>query len=211
MAARALVHNGCTTGVEAFVMRTPAFSYRPSICPAIDDSFYVLPHGLSHQCVTAEELLDRIRAVLDGRLGAADGEARSALVHRYLTGQDGALACERMVDVLEAIARERPGLPAPPLPTRVLGRLLADGRFLVKRLKAYFPRVPRAPRVPPAPLPGRHRGGDAAAHPALSGHPGRRHPDSRGADRPAHLPHRARRPAVNGGGVSLDSRRPVRV
>lgn len=139
MAARALVHNGCTTGVEAFVMRTPAFSYRPSICPAIDDSFYVLPHGLSHQCLTAEELLDRIRAVLDGRLGAADGDARSALVHRYLTGQDGALACERMVDVLETIVQERPELPSPPLPTRVLGRVLADGRFLVKRLKAYYP------------------------------------------------------------------------
>lgn len=139
MAARALVHNGCTTGVEAFVMRTPAFSYRPSICPAIDDTFYVLPHGLSHQCRTAEELCDRIGDVLDGRLGAADGDTRAALVRRYLTGQDGPLACERMVDVLEAIVREQPELPAPALPARALGRLFADGRFLVKRLKAFFP------------------------------------------------------------------------
>jgi surface carbohydrate biosynthesis protein len=139
MAARALVHNGCTTGVEAFVMRTPAFSYRPSICPAIDDTFYVLPHGLSHQCRSADELFDRIRDVLDGRLGAAEGDARSTLVRRYLTGQDGPLACERMVEVLEAIVREQPELPAPALPARALGRLFADGRFLVKRLKAFFP------------------------------------------------------------------------
>jgi hypothetical protein len=77
--------------------------------------------------------------VLDGRLGAADGDARSALVRRYLTGQDGPLACERMVEVLEAIVREQPELPAPALPARALGRLFADGRFLVKRLKAFFP------------------------------------------------------------------------
>jgi surface carbohydrate biosynthesis protein len=139
MAAKALIHNGCTTGVEAFVMRTPAFSYRPSVCPAIDDSFYLLPHGLSHQCFTAEELLGRIGEVVAGRLGAADGDARTALVRRYLTGQDGAFACERLLDVLESILRERDELPAPPVPTRALGRLLADGRFLLKRVKSYFP------------------------------------------------------------------------
>ena len=77
--------------------------------------------------------------------------------------------------------------------------------------ESLLPRVPRAPRVPPAPLPGRHRGGDAAAHPTLSGHPGGRYPDSRRADRPAHLPHFARQAARNRRGLSLDSRRPVRV
>jgi surface carbohydrate biosynthesis protein len=139
MAARALVHNGCTTGVEAFIMRTPAFSFRPSVCPAVDDSFYVLPHGVSHQCFALDELVARIRDVLDGRLGAADGTERSALVRRHLTGQDGPLACERMLDVLERVVQGRPALPSPPLPTRLLGRVLADGRFLVKRIKSHFP------------------------------------------------------------------------
>ena len=138
MAAKALVHNGCTTGVEAFVMRTPAFSYRPAVCAAIDDTFYRLPHGLSHQCFTLEELLARIREVLDGRLGAADGAERNALVRHYLTGQEGALACERMMDVLDGILQEQ--VPAaPPLMSRAVGRLFADGRFLLKRLKSHFP------------------------------------------------------------------------
>jgi surface carbohydrate biosynthesis protein len=139
MAAKALVHNGCTTGVEAFLMRTPAFSYRPSICAAVDDGFYVLPHGVSHQCFSSEELAGRLRDVLEGRLGAAGGADGTALIRRYLAGRDGALACERMVDVLERIAGQRPALPAPPLATRIMGRLMADGRFLLKRLKSRFP------------------------------------------------------------------------
>jgi hypothetical protein len=137
--ASALVHNGCTTGVEAFVVRTPAFSFRPSVCEAIDNTFYVLSHGLSHQCFTDAELIDAIRQVLDGRLGAAGGEARSALVQRYLTGQEGALACERMMDVVQAITEKQPVLPTPDFPGRLFGIVMAQSRFLIKRVKSYFP------------------------------------------------------------------------
>jgi surface carbohydrate biosynthesis protein len=139
LGARALVHNGCTTGVEAFVMRIPAFSFRPSVSEAIDTTFYVLPHGLSHQCFGTAELIDGLQQVLDGKLGAAGGEGRAALLKRYLTGQEGALACERMVDVLQAITGEGPALQTPPLPRRFSGFVMAQSRVLVKRIKSYFP------------------------------------------------------------------------
>jgi surface carbohydrate biosynthesis protein len=139
LGAKALVHNGCTTGVEAFVMRIPAFSFRPSVSEAIDDTFYVLPHGLSHQCFAAEELIDRIQQVLKGDIGAAAGAEREALVKRYLTGQVGALACERMMDVLEAVAEKSQIPPAPPWPKRISGILMAQGRVFAKRVKSYFP------------------------------------------------------------------------
>lgn len=137
--AKALVHNGCTTGVEAFVMGTPAFSFRPAVDETIDATFYVLSHGLSHQCFSVPELMDGIQQVLDGTLGAAGGEARSALVRRYLTGREGALACERMMDVVEAIAEQRPALPMPARSDRLFGAVLAHSRFLIKRVKSYFP------------------------------------------------------------------------
>jgi surface carbohydrate biosynthesis protein len=139
LAAKALIHNGCTTGVEAFVMRIPAFSFRPSVSDSIDNTFYVLPHGLSHQCFAPDELIDRIQQVLDGRLGAAGGQARTSLVNRYLAGQEGALACERMLDVLEEITEKHPVLPPPALPRRLSGILLARSRVMIKRLKSYFP------------------------------------------------------------------------
>ena len=139
LGAKALVHNGCTTGVEAFVMRTPAFSFRPSVSETIDNTFYVLPHGLSHQCFSAPDLIDRIQQVVDGTLGAAGGEDRAALVKRYLTGQEGALACERMLDVLQAIAEKRPAARAPSLPQRLSGIIMAQSRFWTKRLKSHLP------------------------------------------------------------------------
>ena len=137
--AKALIHNGCTTGVEAFVMRTPAFSFRPCVNATIDGSFYVLSHGLSHQCFSVPELVHGVQQVLDGTLGAAGGAERAALVKRYLTGQDGPLACERMVDVLQELTETQPVLPAPPLSERLFGSAMAQGRFLIKRLKAHFP------------------------------------------------------------------------
>jgi surface carbohydrate biosynthesis protein len=139
LSASVLVHNGCTTGVEAFVMRTPAISYRPVVTDMIDNGFYILPHGLSLQCFSPAELFDLIRRVLDGRQGPAEGEACTLLVKRYLAGQSGELACERMIAALEKIVDERRHLPPPAFPDRAIGSLLANGRFLVKQVKSFFP------------------------------------------------------------------------
>jgi surface carbohydrate biosynthesis protein len=139
MGAKALVHNGCTTGVEAFIMRIPAFSFRPSVSEMIDSTFYVLPHGLSHQCFTIPELIDQIQLVLDGKLAAASGAERLTLVERYLTGQTGELACERMADVLMAISEGSPSLPPPQWSQRIAGTIMAQGRYALKRVKSYFP------------------------------------------------------------------------
>jgi surface carbohydrate biosynthesis protein len=139
LGAKALIHNGCTTGVEAFVMRVPAFSFRPSVSETIDTTFYVLPHGVSHQCFTLNELVDSIQQVIDGKLGPAGGEERESLIKRYLAGQEGALACERMLDVLQAITEKSPTLPAPALHQRISGIITAQSRFLIKRMKSYFP------------------------------------------------------------------------
>ena len=139
LGAKALIHNGCTTGVEAFVMRIPAFSFRPSISEAIDSTFYVLPHGLSHQCFTTAELIEGVQQVLDGSLGAAGGEERTLLVKRYLTGQEGPLACERMLEVIRSISEAHPALPSPPLAQRLAGAVASRGRVLAKRVKSLFP------------------------------------------------------------------------
>jgi len=139
LAARALVHNGCTTGVEAFVMRIPAISFRPVVTAPIDDGFYVLPHGLSHQAFTEDELLSMLQMVADGRLGAADGPKCQDLVRSHLTGQDGPLACERMVAVLKMIAATSPHPAKPGVTARLLGTLMANGRFAIKKIKSLVP------------------------------------------------------------------------
>ena len=59
MATKAVIHNGCTTGVEAYVMDVPAISYRPSVNEDYDDGFYRLPNKISHQSFDFEQLKDR--------------------------------------------------------------------------------------------------------------------------------------------------------
>jgi surface carbohydrate biosynthesis protein len=139
MATRALIHNGCTTGVEAYVMGVPAISYRNTVNDYYDQGFYRLPNLLSHQCFNFEELSLTLGKILSGELGAARGAERKEIIEHYLAAEEGPLACERIVDVLEQITQGPSELPKPALFDRFGGWCTANGRRLIKRAKAYFP------------------------------------------------------------------------
>jgi surface carbohydrate biosynthesis protein len=139
LAARALIHNGCTTGVEAYVMKTPAIAYRPVVNEAYDSGFYILPNRLSHQAFNLDHLVGLLDAVLNAKLGPAEGPELDAFVTKYLAALKGPLACERMLEVIETIVSRRPEIPKPPLTDRLIGRTLAGSRRALKRLKAHLP------------------------------------------------------------------------
>jgi hypothetical protein len=139
MATKALIHNGCTTGVEAYAMRVSAISYRVVINEEIDQGFYRLPNQLSHQCFNFEELVETLGKILSGKIGTVDGDDRKTLFNRYLAAQDGPLACERMVDVLEEITEDQSGFLRPAAPYQWVGRSLANGRRLIKWFKSFVP------------------------------------------------------------------------
>lgn len=124
LAARAMIHNGCTTGVEAYALRRPALAYLPGLNPHYDFDFQGLPNRLSHQCLSFEDLADALQSVLEGSVGAADGTERETLVSHYLAARDGALACDRILDVLVENGYSR-ALPSPPPRLRAtIGRAL---------------------------------------------------------------------------------------
>ena len=135
LATRALIHNSCTTGVEAYVMRVPALTYRASVNEIYDFGFYRLPNSVSHTCHSIEELKATLQKILSGELGPADGDERKQLVEHYLAAQEGPLACERMVDVLETVVKGRSKLPKPGIVARAAGRTLWAVRTLIKRYK----------------------------------------------------------------------------
>jgi surface carbohydrate biosynthesis protein len=135
LAARALVHNSCTTGVEAFVMRVPAITYRASINEKYDFGFYRLPNLISHPCFNLTELESMLKKILNGELGPADGDDRKALIEHYLAAREGPLACERMIDVLEDIVKDREELPKPAVGDRITGWSLWAVRTMIKRYK----------------------------------------------------------------------------
>jgi len=137
MATRAVIHNGCTTGVEAYVTGTPAISYRASIDETYDNGFYRLPNMMSHQCFTFEELRDVLQKVLKGEMGAADGDERQHLIDHHLAGKTGPLACERMLDVLDKISANMSADRS--ITKRTQRWLLTQGLHLAKAVKSHLP------------------------------------------------------------------------
>lgn len=130
-ATTALVHNGCTTAVEAAVMEKPAVAYRPVSHSTFD---LELPNSLSHQASDLEELVAKVRAIAAGELGPSNGGARHAILERHIASLEGPLAADRMITALcEAGYRDR--RPPRPATLRYLqGWLHARGRTAVKQV-----------------------------------------------------------------------------
>jgi surface carbohydrate biosynthesis protein len=139
VATKALIHNSCTTGVEAYAMGVPAISYRAAVNEYYDYGFYRLPNLLSHECFDFKELQVTLERILSGELGTADGDERKALIDQYLTAQEGPLACECMVDVLEGIMEGRSELPKPSPQDHLVGWSMSTIRTLIKRAKERLP------------------------------------------------------------------------
>ena len=138
-AAQAVIHNGCTTGVEAFMLEEPAVSYRAAVDESLDDGFYRLPNRLSHQCFSFPELKNTLEKILRGELAAAGGEERRRLMAGHLASQDGPLACELIASRLEKIVSTMTEQPAPGPTRRLEARLRGETRRLSKKLKACKP------------------------------------------------------------------------
>ncbi len=96
IASKALVHNTCTTSIEASVLDRPSIAYEP-IQGDFGDR---LPNSLSHRCFDLAQLTQTVRAVVEGELGPLGEDERSHLC-RHIAALNGPLASERMVDALE--------------------------------------------------------------------------------------------------------------
>lgn len=128
IAARVLIHNGCSSAVEAAAIGTPALAYRPLVS---DDFDIWLPNALSQSCVDTETLVDAARRTL--REGAPlPSNEHKALLHHHLAGLDGAFCSERIAAGLiehKAALAKAPGTD----PFRWLGAYLKHRRRQRKR------------------------------------------------------------------------------
>jgi surface carbohydrate biosynthesis protein len=111
LAARVLVHNGCTTAVEAAVLGTPAVAFLPRIDARFDGA---LPNSLSHPASNISALGALVKDVLAGSLGQSANAGRDGLIREHIAALDGRLAADRMIDALEqaGLLSETPPPPA---------------------------------------------------------------------------------------------------
>jgi len=136
MACRVLIHNGCTTAVEAAMLNCPAITFQPVMSASYD---YRLPNSLSHVATTVDEVLAIADDVLNGTTGPLDESIRQGIFAQHLEGTTGRLSVDRCVDVLEAAGYARDPLPRPRRARHAVAWVGANLRTLVKRVNRLRP------------------------------------------------------------------------
>jgi surface carbohydrate biosynthesis protein len=136
MASQALIHNSCTTAVEAFAINKPAIAFRATVNDQYDMGFYQLPNRLSLQCFSYQELASTLAALFKGTSRDPAREEKALLFQNNLGAQDGPLACERIIATIEKQVGEKQRYFETSLKNRIKGWLKAKKRAR-KRLKKY--------------------------------------------------------------------------
>lgn len=133
-AADVLLHNGCTSAVEAAVIGTPALTFRPVKSEQFD---LALANAVSRECTDVETLAAAMRKVLAGETDPADHDGRRerrALLARHIANLDGPLGCERLMDAIDALwNRPAPAMPGAAHPLLARLRHLAERRRYRRR------------------------------------------------------------------------------
>lgn len=97
LATKCLIHNGCTSAVEASVLKTPALAY----CPFEDVEYDLdLPNALSEKLVDVASVVHRARQLLEAGRKADQRAAWPVLLQDNISSLDGPLASERIVQEL---------------------------------------------------------------------------------------------------------------
>lgn len=136
MACGVLLHNGCTTAVEAAVLGTPTIAYLPVRSDTYD---YALPNSLSHQSETTEGAIKLLDDVVAGRIGLIPDADRERLFARHLASTTGDLACDRVVDTLAEAGYLEKNIPRPAIGNLLVGWIGMNGRTLLQRLNMQRP------------------------------------------------------------------------
>jgi surface carbohydrate biosynthesis protein len=130
LAADAVVHNGCTTAIEAYALGRPVVSYRPVKANSFDSD---LPNSLGHECERSGDLCAMLERAARGELPCAPPPVEPRPIEEYIGSLGGSLACDRVVDFLSSQASERKALRPASLLDRLQGRLAANRRSRKKR------------------------------------------------------------------------------
>lgn len=130
MASEVLIHNGCTTAVEAAVLERPAVTYQPTRSDCYD---YHLPNALSHQALTLDEVRQTVSSILNKDTGLIRDISRKKLFDRHLSAVTGPLAADRIIDVLNSAGYRDNPPDIPAVWSYAKGRLVSSVRTLVKR------------------------------------------------------------------------------
>lgn len=136
IASQGLIHNGCTTAVEAAMLGTASISYQPVRSPTFD---YHLPNRLSHPALTIDDAIDLAREMAVGELGVKTASLEAPLWGEHLASTEGSLASDRIIDVMIEAGYQRGSLDSGTVLARACGQIGMRSRGLIQQLKMRVP------------------------------------------------------------------------
>ena len=129
MACDVLVHNGCTTAVESYILGRPVVAYVPF--SGGEDFATEPPHKLSQVCDSAESVIAGVGEVLKGTCQDGHDLARDEVLHQFVSALEGDLAVKRIIDSVEQdVSSREVGIGQ-----RLWGSTFALGRRTVRQLR----------------------------------------------------------------------------
>ena len=131
-AAKAVIHSGCTTGIEAYLCKQPAISFVP-----VTDPYFgydaLLPDQLSNRCTTKMNVIENLELYLN----ATPPIPNSVSLKDYIEFDDDGLCCQNIVDILQQI--DHKSRTAARTVEHTHGWFLANKRKIIKRTKSLLP------------------------------------------------------------------------
>jgi len=100
LAADAIIHNSCTTGLEGYLLNRPVFSFQPVASERFDKK---LPNSVSLPASSTKELIDLLGKALSSNTRPPENGSfeKTQLVEKYLAFLHGPFASEQIVTTLE--------------------------------------------------------------------------------------------------------------
>lgn len=102
MASEVLIHNNCTTGVEAFLLGKPVITYRPVINEEVESP---LARDVGTITETIEETLEQLGLVLSGNSeNAVYSEKRDVFINDYISSYSGDFSTIQIIKALNTLS-----------------------------------------------------------------------------------------------------------
>lgn len=130
LASKAVIHNGCTTGIEAYVLDKIPVAFMPRQSAEFDIH---LPNNLSLKCESEDEIFEVLHIIETGKESPVlRNDERERLLKQHVSASNGPLASERLVEAFNTVRSDITDKSFHKL-TWPLGRFASELRAGIKR------------------------------------------------------------------------------
>jgi surface carbohydrate biosynthesis protein len=137
LAADVMIHNGCTTAIESYLLGRPTIAFRPLQDTAKE---LMLPNSLSACATTPAEVIDLVRElVATGQPASRPSTAVLEQLDETIVGRSGAFASERVLDVVDQMVAAGSSGDPQPGGERLAAYRKGLTRGALKRIQGFLP------------------------------------------------------------------------